>query len=128
MAREAATACFNTPFASPCTTIMALIDIRNLQQATADFGDARGWRKYHSPKNLTMALSVEVAELVEIFQWQTEEESRGVMSTDERAHVEQELADITIYLAQLVTTLGVDLDAAVRAKMEMNAKKYPIGK
>jgi hypothetical protein len=47
------------------------------------------------------------------------------MTTGERAHVEQELADITIYLAQLVTTLGVDLDAAVRAKMEMNAVKYP---
>ena len=106
---------------------MALIDIRNLQQAAAGFAEARGWRKYHSPKNLAMALSVEVAELVEIFQWQTEDESRGVMSTDERAHVEQELADITIYLTQLVTTLGVDLDAAVKAKMEMNAVKYPAG-
>ncbi|QET03146.1 MULTISPECIES: nucleotide pyrophosphohydrolase [Cupriavidus] len=104
---------------------MPLIDIRNLQQAAGGFADARGWRKYHSPKNLAMALSVEVAELVEIFQWKTEEESRQVMTTGERAHVEQELADITIYLAQLVTTLGVDLDAAVRAKMEMNAVKYP---
>lgn len=104
---------------------MPLIDIKNLQQAAANFSDARNWRKYHSPKNLAMALSVEVAELVEIFQWQTEDESRNIMSTDERAHVEQELADITIYLTQLVTTLGVDLDAAVSAKMEMNAKKYP---
>ncbi|REE92532.1 nucleotide pyrophosphohydrolase [Cupriavidus plantarum] len=104
---------------------MSLIDIRNLQQAASDFADARDWRQYHSPKNLAMALSVEVSELVEIFQWKTEEESRRVMTTDERAHVEQELADITIYLAQLVTTLGVDLDAAIKAKMEMNAVKYP---
>jgi len=104
---------------------MPLIDIKNLQQAAANFGEQRGWGKYHSPKNLAMALSVEVSELVEIFQWQTEEESRDVMSTGERAHVEQELADITIYLSQLVTALGVDLDAAVRAKMEMNAIKYP---
>ncbi|MEN7528062.1 nucleotide pyrophosphohydrolase [Cupriavidus sp. DL-D2] len=102
-----------------------LIDIKNLQQAALAFGEARNWGKYHSPKNLAMALSVEVAELVEIFQWQTEEESRGIMATDERGHVEQELADITIYLTQLVTALGVDLDAAVRAKMEMNARKYP---
>lgn len=104
---------------------MPLIDLKNLQQAAIDFGEKRGWGKYHSPKNLAMALSVEVAELVEIFQWQTEEQSRAIMSTDERAHVEQELADITIYLTQLVTALGVDLDAAVRAKMEMNARKYP---
>nr|WP_315598156.1 nucleotide pyrophosphohydrolase [uncultured Cupriavidus sp.] len=104
---------------------MSLIDLKNLQQAALDFGEARGWGKYHSPKNLAMALSVEVAELVEIFQWQTEEESRDIMSTDERAHVEQELADITIYLTQLVTALGVDLDAAVQAKMAMNARKYP---
>jgi len=107
---------------------MSLIDIKNLQQAAKDFGEVRGWRKYHSPKNLAMALSVEVAELVEIFQWQTEDESRGIMSTDKRQHVEQELADITIYLTQLVTILGVDLDAAVRAKMEMNASKYPAPK
>ena len=104
---------------------MALIDLKNLQQAALAFGEARGWGKYHSPKNLAMALSVEVAELVEIFQWQTEDQSRDIMSTAERAHVEQELADITIYLTQLVTALGVDLDAAVRAKMEMNARKYP---
>ncbi|KWR88142.1 nucleotide pyrophosphohydrolase [Cupriavidus sp. IDO] len=105
---------------------MPLIDIKNLQQAAMEFGDARGWAKYHSPKNLAMALSVEMAELVEIFQWKTEAESRDVMATAEREHVEQELADITIYLAQLVTALGVDLDAAIRAKMEMNAKKYPL--
>ncbi|MHA7678637.1 nucleotide pyrophosphohydrolase [Cupriavidus sp. PET2-C1] len=104
---------------------MTLIDIKTLQEAAAAFGEARGWGKYHSPKNLAMALSVEVAELVEIFQWKTEEEARGIMSTDERAHVEQELADITIYLAQLLTALDVDLNAAVKAKMEMNAVKYP---
>ena len=107
-------------------TTMPLIDIKNLQQAAQDFGKARNWGKYHSPKNLAMALSVEVSELVEIFQWQTDAESRAIMSTDERDHVEQELADITIYLAQLVTALGVDLDAAIRAKMEMNARKYPL--
>ncbi|SPR95954.1 nucleotide pyrophosphohydrolase [Cupriavidus taiwanensis] len=104
----------------------SLIDIKNLQQAAYDFGEARRWGKYHSPKNLAMALSVEVSELVEIFQWQTEDESRAVMATPKREHVEQELADITIYLTQLVTALGVDLDAAVRAKMEMNARKYPV--
>ncbi|MDF3832708.1 nucleotide pyrophosphohydrolase [Cupriavidus basilensis] len=105
---------------------MTLIDIKALQNAAAEFGEARAWGKYHSPKNLAMALSVEVAELVEIFQWKTESEAREIMSTDEREHVEQELADIAIYLAQLLTALNVDLDAAVKAKMAMNALKYPV--
>ncbi|MGO4330156.1 MULTISPECIES: nucleotide pyrophosphohydrolase [unclassified Cupriavidus] len=104
---------------------MILIDTKNLQQAAREFGEARGWGKYHSPKNLAMALSVEAAELVEIFQWKTEAESREIMSTDEREHVEQELADIAIYLSQLLNALNVDLDAAVKKKMEMNALKYP---
>ncbi len=105
---------------------MPLVDITNLQQAAFAFGEQRGWGRYHSPKNLAMALSVEVAELVEIFQWQTEDESRKAMATTEREHVEQELADIAIYLSQLVTVLGVDLDSAVRRKMETNALKYPV--
>jgi NTP pyrophosphatase (non-canonical NTP hydrolase) len=111
---------------TPLRHAMTLIDIKNLQQAAAAFGEARDWGQYHSPKNLAMALSVEVAELVEIFQWKTEDEAREIMSTDEREHVEQELADITIYLAQLLNALNVDLDAAVQAKMKMNALKYPV--
>ncbi|MBY4897782.1 nucleotide pyrophosphohydrolase [Cupriavidus sp. AU9028] len=105
---------------------MKLIDTAPLQQVLDDFIRARDWSKYHSPKNLSMALSVEVAELVEIFQWKTEEESRNVMATEEREHVRQELADILIYLTELASALGVDLDAAVRDKLELNAIKYPV--
>ncbi|GAB6849270.1 nucleotide pyrophosphohydrolase [Paraburkholderia kururiensis] len=104
---------------------MKLIDIDGLQRTALAFAEARGWRKFHNPKNLAMALSVEVAELVEIFQWKTPEESAAVMESGEREHVEQELADIAIYLSELVSVLGVDLDAAVRAKFELNARKYP---
>lgn len=117
---------FNSVRSIASQTIMTLIDTKNLQRAAHEFGEARGWGKYHSPKNLAMALSVEAAELVEIFQWKTEEESRGIMATDEREHVEQELADIAIYLSQLLNVLGVDLDAAVKAKMVVNAGKYPV--
>ncbi|MGY8526387.1 nucleotide pyrophosphohydrolase [Paracidovorax citrulli] len=105
---------------------MKLVDTSALQQVLEDFIRARDWGKYHSPKNLSMALSVEVAELVEIFQWKTEEESRNVMATQEREHVRQELADILIYLTELAAALGVDLDAAVRDKLELNAIKYPV--
>jgi NTP pyrophosphatase (non-canonical NTP hydrolase) len=102
-----------------------LIDTTGLAAAAAQFAHERDWRQYHSPKNLSMALSVEVAELVEIFQWSTEEESRAVMQTDEADHVRQELADIAIYLVQLCTSMKIDLNAAVEAKLAMNAKKYP---
>lgn len=102
-----------------------LIETERLQAVLADFVRARDWAQYHSPKNLAMALSVEVAELVEIFQWQTEAESRAVMDGDEREHVRQELADILIYLTEIAMVLQVDLDAAVRDKLALNAAKYP---
>lgn len=104
---------------------MSLLDITALQRELSAFVDARDWRRYHSPKNLAMALSVEVAELVEIFQWSTEAESRAVMATPEREHVRQELADIFIYLTQLATALDVDMNAAVADKLALNAAKYP---
>jgi NTP pyrophosphatase (non-canonical NTP hydrolase) len=102
-----------------------LIDTTGLATTAAQFAQERDWGQFHSPKNLAMALSVEVAELVEIFQWSTEEESRAVMQTGEADHVRQELADIAIYLVQLCTAMKIDLNAAVEAKIEMNARKYP---
>lgn len=105
---------------------MTLIETQNLESALADFAHARHWERFHTPKNLAMALSVEVAELVEIFQWQTEAESQQVMHSPEAAHVEQELADIALYLVRLCSVLGVDLNAAIAAKMALNAVKYPV--
>ena len=95
---------------------MALIDINNLQQAAAAFGEARGWGKYHSPKNLAMALSVEVAELVEIFQWLTEEQSR-TLPADQLEHAGQEVGDIVLYLLLFCAETGLDLEQVVRAKL-----------
>jgi dCTP diphosphatase len=90
------------------------------------FADKRDWRKFHSPKNLAMALTGEVGELVEIFQWLTEEQSRKVM-TDEKlgAAVRDELADVLIYLVRLASVLEVDVDDAVRKKIAKNKIKYP---
>ncbi len=107
---------------------MKLIDTTGLAAAAAQFARERDWQKYHSPKNLAMALSVETAELVEIFQWSTEEESRAVMQSDEADHVRQELADIAIYLVQLCNVMQIDLNAAVESKIAMNARKYPAPK
>lgn len=104
-----------------------LIDARRLVEAIRAFADARDWAQFHSPKNLAMALTGEVGELVEIFQWLTEDESRR--ATDDPARAEQvrhELADVLIYLVRLSDVLGVDLDAAVREKLAVNARKYPV--
>lgn len=102
-----------------------LIDTTGLETALHAFADARDWHRHHTPKNLAMALSVEVAELVEIFQWHTDAEARAVMQTSEARHVEQELADIAMYLVRLSSVLGVDLNRAITEKLVMNAQKYP---
>jgi NTP pyrophosphatase (non-canonical NTP hydrolase) len=103
-----------------------LIETRELDQVLIDFAKARDWERFHSPKNLAMALSAEVGELVEIFQWLSEAESKAVMTDPARQiHVQEELADVMIYLARLAGILGVDLDDAVRAKIAKNALKYP---
>ena len=103
-----------------------LIDTTGLQSAIEDFARPRHWDQFHSPKNLAMALTGEVGELVEIFQWLTEAQSREAMADPARAvHIHEELADVTIYLVRLASVLGVDLDAAVRDKLEKNAQKYP---
>jgi len=95
-----------------------------LQQRLAAFAAARDWGQFHSPKNLAMALSVEAAELVEEFQWLTEEQSRRL---DDQRHerVRLELADVLIYLLRISDVLGVDLLKAVDDKIALNEQKYP---
>lgn len=103
-----------------------LVDVGGLARALREFADERDWLGFHTPKNLAMALTGEVGELVEIFQWLTPEQSAGVGTDPATArHVREELADVLIYLVRLADVLGVDFDQAVRAKLEVNARKYP---
>lgn len=88
------------------------------------FAQERDWQQYHSPKNLSMALMVEAAELAEHFQWLTEEESRALGDTI-KAEVAEEIADVFIYLVYLADLLGIDPVAAAHAKVALNARKYP---
>ncbi|UVA79102.1 nucleotide pyrophosphohydrolase [Pandoraea commovens] len=113
---------------TPVSPVGRLIDTTGLRAELQAFADARDWHQYHSPKNLAMALSVEVAELVEIFQWHTEAQANAVMQSSEARHVEQELADITMYLVRLTMVLGIDLNRAVADKLVLNAQKYPATK
>lgn len=98
-----------------------------LRDALRAFAAERDWDQFHSPRNLATALSVEAAELLEPFQWLTDEQSRR-LPPDARAAVEQELADVLLYLVRLADKLDVDLAAAARAKIARNAEKYPVEK
>jgi dCTP diphosphatase len=105
-----------------------LVDVSALEHALGQFAAERDWDKYHSPKNLAMALTGEVGELVELFQWLTEEQSWAVARTPETARaVRDELADVLLYLVRLSSVLGVDLNEAIAEKLIRNAKKYPAG-
>ncbi|MDQ1362305.1 MAG: dCTP diphosphatase [Pseudomonadota bacterium] len=103
------------------------LTIEQLQQQLREFAAARDWDQFHSPKNLSMALIAEAAELVEHFQWLTEEQSRSLPET-KRTEVEYELADIFVYLLRLADKLDVDLLKAAENKLKLNAEKYPADK
>lgn len=102
-----------------------LIEYTALTQALRQFAAERDWEQFHSPKNLVMALTSEVGELVELFQWMPEEQSKhaGQEPATARA-VRDELADVLLYLVRVADVLGVDLDAAVSDKLHANAIKY----
>ena len=105
-----------------------LVDVSGLAAALQNFANERDWNRYHSPKNLAMALTGEVGELVELFQWLTEDESNRVAQDPATARaVRDELADVLMFLVRLASVLDVDLDEAVRQKLAANAQKYPAG-
>jgi len=101
--------------------------ILRLRDQLRQFAAERDWDQFHSPKNLAAALSVEAAELLEPFQWLSEEQSRSLPPVS-LEKVTQELADVFLYLIRLADRLNVDLVAAAARKIELNARKYPVDK
>ena len=101
------------------------MNLKEIQERLKSFANERDWDRFHSPKNLSMALSVEAAELLEHFQWLTETQSLSADSVD-RVAVAKEMADIQIYLVMLADKLGVDIERAVHEKIDSNANKYPV--
>ena len=95
-----------------------------LIQQLREFAKERDWEQFHSPKNLAMALSVEVAEIVEVFQWLTENQSRK-LDGKELEKVKEEIADVMIFLTNLADKLGIDPLEAAMEKIDKNRKKYP---
>jgi dCTP diphosphatase len=111
----------------PTLPLAPLVDVSRLQEAVARFAREREWEPFHSPKNLSMALAGEVGELLELFQWLSEEASRQVARDPATARrVRDEIADVLVYLVRLAAVLEVDLDEAVRSKLASNARKYPV--
>ena len=101
--------------------------LEEISRRLAEFARERNWDQFHTPKNLSMALSAEAAELLEIFQWLTDEQSKQIVNDDkEMALVKQEIADVFIYLIWLADKLGVDIEKAVLDKIEQNENKYPV--
>lgn len=106
-----------------------LVDTSPLAKALERFATDRDWHQFHSPKNLVMALTGEVGELSEIFQWMTEAASKDAGHDPATASkVREELADVLLYLVRLSDVLGVDLNEAARQKLQLNAHKYPADK
>ena len=96
-----------------------------LKQKVDEFSKARDWEKFHTPKNLAMALTVEAAELMEIFQWLEPQETFQSLPSKKQIAVEHEIADIFIYLLRFCSVSGIDLISAAEKKLKHNAEKYP---
>ena len=103
--------------------------LQEIKDRVLAFAKERDWEQFHSPKNLSMAISAEAAELMEHFLWQDPEASHSNMRTPKlRAKVEEELADVFIFAIEFANITGIDIAAIIEAKMALNAKKYPVAK
>ncbi|KJF87185.1 nucleotide pyrophosphohydrolase [Photobacterium phosphoreum] len=109
------------------TTTRPNSDIKQLQQTLTEFAQQRDWEQFHTPKNLAMALSGEVGELLEIFQWLTPEQSQQ-LSPEKKQHASEEIADVMMYLLRLADKCDIDVMQACQEKIQQNAAKYPISK
>ncbi|MHA1975321.1 MAG: nucleotide pyrophosphohydrolase [Candidatus Hodarchaeales archaeon] len=107
---------------------MTKTTISELSELVADFIGRRDWNKYHTPKNLAMSISIEATEIMELFQWVTVEEASEKVRNDSslKMALEEELADVLIYLLSMANTCHIDLAEVVRSKLKVNEKRFPI--
>jgi len=105
-----------------------MIDEQKLQQILRDFANDRDWEQFHSPRNLISALNVEAGELLELFQWESANHVVDVNDPQTREKVEEEIADVFIYLLRIADKLDVQLEDVALAKIKKNAEKYSVEK
>ena len=102
------------------------MDLNQLNKEVDKFVEERNWEQYHTPKNLVMALSGEVGELIECFQWLNDDDIEDVKNSPEKLiPIEHEIADVFIYLVRIANKMGIDIEDAVYKKMKLNRLKYP---
>lgn len=104
------------------------MEIKKIQEKLRKFTKERNWDQFHTPKNISMALSVEVAELIEIFQWSNTDGTKEINDEEIRKNIEEEIADILIYILIFSDKLNLNLSEIVSKKIEKNEDKYPIKK
>ena len=97
-----------------------MVDIEELKDKVIEFRDERDWKQYHNPRDLSMSISIEAAELLELFQWDNQYPDDVDIS-----RIEEEMADIMIYLLSLADVVDVDMEKAVKNKIKLNEEKYP---
>jgi len=103
------------------------MDLNKIKQQLRDFSNERDWDQFHSPKNLTMALAAEAGELLDVFQWLKEEQTKLENIDDKTIDLaKEEIADISYYLIRLSDKLEIDLESVLEKKMIVNSEKYPI--
>jgi NTP pyrophosphatase (non-canonical NTP hydrolase) len=103
--------------------------IKELKKLVIAFRDERDWKKYHNPKDLAVSMSIEAAELLELFQWKTVDEIKEMLKSNEKYQkVCEELADVIVYCIDLADAINADISEVVNKKLEHNRKKYPIEK
>src|SRR4051812_35287016 len=102
-------------------------ELDEIRAAIRKFRDQRDWMRFHNPKNLASSIVIEAAELLEQFQWKTFDESEAA-GRQNKDNIAEEIADVAIYLIELADNLDIDLRSAIRAKLEINAVKYPVAR
>ena len=103
--------------------------LAELKALVADFRDERDWAQFHHPKDLAISISIEAAELLELFQWKSAEEiHRALQDPDRHRRLTEEVADIVVYCLNMSDTVGFDLATAISEKLERNSEKYPVEK
>ncbi|MBU39427.1 MAG: nucleotide pyrophosphohydrolase [Acidimicrobiaceae bacterium] len=103
------------------------MNLNKINEEIIKFSEERNWSKFHTPKNLSMALSVEASELLEIFQWQKQSDYK-TLKKEMKENIEDEVSDIFYYLLRICQKLNIDIEKAFIKKMEKNRKKYPVEK
>jgi len=100
----------------------------DLLKQLIEFRRERDWEQFHNPKDIAISLSIEAAELLEWFQWRNKTEIKKMLETDKREALEDEIADVAVYLSYLCHDLDIDIEQAIQRKMQKNAAKYPVDK